>query len=74
MDNTIYVTRRIVKQGGSLGLNIPKQILAARNLRKGDDVKIWLIGEVIAIQKLDTSGFSPGVIAVRPGTSQPCGD
>lgn len=67
MENTIYLTRRIVKQGGSLGLNIPKQILAARGLKRGDDVKIWLIGEVIAVQKLDTSGFTPGVIAVRPG-------
>jgi hypothetical protein len=37
------------------------------NMRRGDEVHLFVVGDVFCVRRVDRGGFTPGVIAVKPG-------
>lgn len=66
MDTKTCLTRRLVKVGNSLAIFIPRAFVHELGLERGDEVKVYLAGRVLAVQRVDNTGWTPGVIAVPP--------
>jgi antitoxin component of MazEF toxin-antitoxin module len=47
-------------------VTIPAAIARAVGIRIGDEVRVYLVGQVMCVQRVDVGGFLPGVVAVRP--------
>lgn len=60
-----YRTRRLQRAGHSVGFTIPVSFCKALNFKRGDEIKVYIVGDVLCIRRLDTSAFTPGVVAVR---------
>jgi bifunctional DNA-binding transcriptional regulator/antitoxin component of YhaV-PrlF toxin-antitoxin module len=61
-----FLTRRVHRAGASVQVTIPYQIAHELGLVAGDEVRIYLAGKVMCLQRADPGGFLPGVVAVRP--------
>lgn len=46
-------------------ITIPAKLTNALKLRQSHEVKVYLVGEVICVQRVDRGGFRPGVVPVR---------
>jgi bifunctional DNA-binding transcriptional regulator/antitoxin component of YhaV-PrlF toxin-antitoxin module len=47
-------------------ITIPHQIAKAVGIAVNDEVRVYLVGQVMCVQRVDVGGFLPGVVAVRP--------
>lgn len=56
--------RRLVRSGSSVGLTIPAVYARALGFNRGDEVRVYLAGEVVCVQRLDRGNFTPRVIAI----------
>lgn len=65
MPETRYLTRKITKQGGSLSVRIPRPFVHTLGLGATDEVRLYLVGQVLCVQRAPRSDFAPGVIAVN---------
>jgi bifunctional DNA-binding transcriptional regulator/antitoxin component of YhaV-PrlF toxin-antitoxin module len=61
-----FLTRRVHRAGNSVQITIPAQIARAIGVGIGDEVRIYLVGQVMCVQRVDTGGFTPLVVPVRP--------
>jgi antitoxin component of MazEF toxin-antitoxin module len=62
-----FLTRRVHRAGASVQVTIPAAIARAVGINIGDEVRIYLVGQVVCLQRADTGGFLAGVVPVRPG-------
>lgn len=53
--------RVVTKQGNSLGVNIPTDMLKALNLTKGDEVTLEVDGDVLKVKKKVTKALPEGI-------------
>ena len=60
-----YFTRRVLRVGFSTGLTVPAPLGRALGIRPGDEVRMYMVGEVLCVQRLGSEGFVPKVVAVR---------
>ena len=60
-----YRTRRLQRAGHSVGFTIPVSFCKALNFKRGDEVKVYIIGDVLCLKRVDAGMFTPGVGAVR---------
>lgn len=58
--------RRLVRSGSSVGLCIPAQYTRALGWRRGDEVRVYMVGDVVCVQRLEAGNFAPRVVAI-PG-------
>jgi bifunctional DNA-binding transcriptional regulator/antitoxin component of YhaV-PrlF toxin-antitoxin module len=65
MHSADYRTRRLMRSGFSVGFTIPVAFCRALGLKKGDEVKVYIVGDVLCLKKVDSGIFTPGVVAVR---------
>jgi bifunctional DNA-binding transcriptional regulator/antitoxin component of YhaV-PrlF toxin-antitoxin module len=61
-----FLTRRVHRAGASVQITIPAQIARAIGVGIGDEVRIYLVGQVMCVQRVDTGGFTPLVVPVSP--------
>jgi len=61
-----FLTRRVHRAGASVEITIPAGIARAIGVNIGDEVRIYLVGQVMCVQRVDVGGFLPGVVPVRP--------
>ena len=61
-----YRTRRLQRAGHSVGVTIPLAMARALGLERGQQVHLFIVGEVFCVRRVDRGGFTPGVIAVTP--------
>jgi len=47
-------------------ITIPAGIARAIGVGIGDEVRIYLVGQVMCVQRVEVGGFLPGVVPVRP--------
>ena len=47
-------------------ITIPAPIAQAIGIQVGDEVRVYLVGHVMCVQRVDVGGFLPGVVAVKP--------
>jgi bifunctional DNA-binding transcriptional regulator/antitoxin component of YhaV-PrlF toxin-antitoxin module len=64
-----FLTRRVHRAGASVQITIPAQIARAIGVGIGDEVRIYLVGQVMCVQRVDTGGFTPLVVPVSPALS-----
>lgn len=62
-----FLTRRVHRAGASVQITIPHQIAKTVGIQVGDEVRVYLVGQVMCVQRVDAGGFVTGVVAVRPG-------
>jgi antitoxin component of MazEF toxin-antitoxin module len=62
---TTYLTRKVVKQGGSMAIHLPRPCTHAIGIEVGDEVRVYVVGHVICVQRAPKTDFAPGVIAVN---------
>ena len=60
-----YFTRRVLRVGFSTGLTVPAPLGRALGIRPGDEVRMYMVGEVLCVQRLGSEGFVPKVVPVR---------
>lgn len=53
--------RVVTKQGNSLGVNIPTDMLKALNLTKGDEVTLEVEGDILKVKKKVTKTLPEGI-------------
>ena len=61
-----FLTRRVHRAGASVQITIPAPIARAVGIKTGDEVRVYLVGRVMCVQRVDAGGFLPGVIPVTP--------
>ena len=61
-----FRTRRVHRAGASCQVTIPQAIARAVGIKVGDEVRVYLVGQVMCVQRVDVGGFMPGVVPVRP--------
>jgi len=61
-----FLTRRVHRAGSSVQITIPYPIAQALGIKIGDEVRVYLVGHVMCVQRVDVGGFLPGVVAVKP--------
>jgi len=61
-----FLTRRVHRAGASCQVTIPQPIARAVGIKIGDELRIYLVGQVVCLQRADQGGFLPGVVPVRP--------
>lgn len=61
-----YRTRRLQRAGFSVGVTIPVAMAKALDMRRGDEVHLFVVGDVFCVRRVDRGGFVPGLIAVTP--------
>lgn len=60
-----YRTRRLQRAGHSVGFTIPVAFCKALGMHRGDEVKVYIVGDVLCLKRVDAGMFTPGVVAVR---------
>lgn len=61
-----YRTRRLLQAGFGVGVTIPSAMAKALHMQRGDEVHLFIVGDVFCVRRVDRGGFTPGVIAVTP--------
>jgi antitoxin component of MazEF toxin-antitoxin module len=54
----------LVRSGSSVGLCLPAVYARALGWSRGDEVRVYLVGQVVCVQKLEAGNFTPRVIAI----------
>jgi len=62
----VYKIRRVQKTGFSLGVTIPTAMAQLLGFKPGDEVRVYVVGDVFCVRRVGAEGFAPGVIAVSP--------
>ena len=57
-----------------MGFTIPTAFARALQMKKGDEVKVYIVGDVLCLKKVDSGIFTPGVVAVRSAENTETGE
>lgn len=57
-----------------MGFTIPTAFCRALGMKKGDEVKVYIVGDVLCLKKVDSGIFTPGVVAVRSAENTETGE
>lgn len=60
-------TTRVWRGGGSFVIALPVAYCKMLNIRRGDEVKVYVVGDVMCIQPARGETFVRHVVSVKPG-------
>jgi antitoxin component of MazEF toxin-antitoxin module len=64
VESQTYYRRTVRRVGFSLTVTLPAPLLRALNIKLRDEVDIYMVGEVLCMQRVDRGGFARRVVPV----------
>ena len=64
-DQRAYRTVRLHRSGNSLGLYVPRVVAAQLCVQPGDEMRLYVVGQVMCVEAVGPADWNPSVVAAE---------